>query len=150
MTDLELNTAIAALLGAPKTHEWESTGQCTYDATLYECSKCGEVVLTDFLGGIDYPCIPPYATDLNRAVAAGRTLKLFDYDVSIDVHCVGNGATVHHRYTDRQITSWLDRMEPIGRDQDHPARAVCAAILKFHSLKSEQKIIGDGDHAWIA
>lgn len=117
MTDLELNTAIAALLGDD-----------------------------------DRPGIPPYATDLNRAVAAGQALGMFDYDVSIDIQCgrKGNsGAWVVHSWEYNDGVVEYETIETLGEDFDHPARAVCNAIIAFTQLKAAKKIIGDGDHAWL-
>lgn len=149
MTDLELNTAIAALLGVPNVHNWETTGQCNHYGSIYECDRCGDIELTDCIE-VDgrHPCIPPYATDLNRAVAAGRTLGMFDYDVGIHVQDGRgsfNGAGVVHFW--RDIDG--DSTEHLAVDYDSAARAVCAAILKFTELKSSAKIHGDGDHAWL-
>lgn len=150
MTDLELNTAIAALLGAPKTHEWDTTGQCNHYGSIYECSRCGDVELTDSIEcDGNYPCIPPYATDLNRAVAAGRTLGMFEYGVVISPHNDVGGALVQHCYTYYGTDCMTTEFELLAYDLKSPARAVCVAILKFRSLLSERKIIGDGDHAWL-
>ncbi len=131
MTDLELNTAIAALLGAPKTHEWEYTGECTYDASVYECERCGDSILTDCreVEG-NYPCLPPYATDLNRAVAAGQALGMFEYDVNIHIQkgCgrqFGAGVTHAYEYRDSEVSH--DKFEHLAVDFQSPARAVCKA-----------------------
>jgi hypothetical protein len=134
----ETDRKVAEALGTVREeHGWHPTGECSFYVNLYRCKHCGEYDLSESAGDADPgPCIPPYSTDWNYAMAAFILSPELATNHVIGTLDVGPDWALWRTRVGDDNCDILEHGKLADIHETGPL-AICGAILKFVAEKSK-------------